>query len=219
MTTRRLIFGTLIMLLPSPLTAQAAAPFNPEAIVRQRFDALADMAAGPRPMLILGDDGQKDGVAEEGKVILSNATIRSARSTEELDGLLAFLIISSQPRSGFIDRDTSRSVASVLAAGAVIAAGERIDHIDQRDAPPEARRDYVWTPREPPDPGGTIRGRAALALMQRAKTCSGAALAFMNRLASPRNLVTDPPIKYIAQRARRDFGSLASPPDSSCISS
>lgn len=213
------ILAVLFALAPGVAFPQSNGTFDPAAIVRQRFDALGTSIPGPAPVLILTDREQDDGLVSDGRITLSYASIRAARSRQELDGLLAFLITQAAPQSGFTDNNSAQPLTSILAAGAVIAAGERIDRIDEANAPPESQRDYSWSPRVPSQPAGTERGRAALALMQRARTCSGAALTLMTRLASPRDLINGPPIRFLAQRARQQFGSLAAPPDTTCIPS
>lgn len=191
--------------------------FDPIAEVRKDFDEIATLVPAPAPKLVVTDRTEGDGSIVNGTVRLSAGSIRTARNGEELKGLLAYLIAQATARPKSIETDTMPTLTSVLAAGAVIAAGEKIDPIDSRNAPLEARRNYEWSPKSPGKLGGTYRGQMALALMQRVQTCSGAALALMKRLALQNDPINGPPIRFIGQQAVRDFGSLAAPPDMSCI--
>ena len=212
------VCGPVVWLM---LTAQAAVPspavFDPISEVRSDFETIANLASGPAPKLIIITDADGDGSVFNGRVTLSTRSIGAAHSREELKGLLAYLIAQAVARPASVDADTMPTITSMLAAGAVIAAGEKIDPLDWRNAPLEARRNYEWSPKSTDKAGGTDRGRMALAMMQRVQTCSGAALALMKRLAFPKDAVNGPPIRFIGQQAVRDFGSLAAPPDMSCI--
>ena len=205
------------LMLTAGASGQDASAFDPIGEVQADFDEIASFLPAPTPTLIVTKDTGADGLTSDGNVTLSNQSISTAHSRQELKGLLAYLAARAAMRPTSVDADNIPALTSILAAGAVIAAGEKIDPIDQRKAPREAWRNYRWSPSPPQKLGGTERGHTALMLMKHVQTCSGAALALMKRLALPKDIISGPPIRFVAQQAIRDFGSLAAPPDISCM--
>lgn len=205
------------MVLSNGAVAQEKVAFDPLAVVGSDFDRIASMVPAPAPTLVVTDAVERDGAVADGTVTLSNRSIAEAHSQAELDGLLAFLVAKAAEQSKTVGSPKMASVPSMVAAGVAIAAGERLDRRDEGTVPVESRRNYEWNPSAGSKPSEAGPGRTALVLMQRADSCSGAALAYMDRLAVLKGEQARAPVHRLAQEAVQEFGMLAAPPDMSCV--
>ncbi len=208
-----------LAVLAIALAGQTVEPFDPVAEAPTRFAGLADLMPAPAPILAITDKEQ-DGLAIDGRVSVSAASLRAAHTRQELDGMLAILIAHAQPPSGYVEKPTWPTLPEIVGAGAATIIGEAVDPIRKRDYDQYGRVRQYGGPfeKEPAPMPGNARGRTALALMQKVGSCSGAALEVATRIARTKSGNAAPlPIQQLAQQARRDFGSLAAPPDTSCI--
>lgn len=200
----------------TPFDARSAAP-----IALERISALTDHRNTFR--LAVTDTTSADGIADNGTIRLSRASLAEVHSSPELDALLAVLIAFSRPGAGQDPATPAKAgLADYAAATAFAAAADKVDPINQRDPTDRDRRLYTFqtTIKTSDQDAGTARGRTALVLLSKAGSCSGAALTVLDRLQTAYRRLPEgdrPPLSLIASRIRLNFGAAALPPDMSCV--
>jgi hypothetical protein len=214
MRTLNLIAATAVLVLASSSTASAA-PSEQEAA--DGFVAAKAALGAPDGLhlVIVRTDAASDIALVDDTLTVPAKALQLAHSRQELAGLyvLALGLAHAPPPAA---KPKHTSLEEYVAAGAVAAAGEALDPIPSRSPDRSYLRNYGE--REDvrlPAPASAVspRGRRVLAAMRRAGTCSGPALAYLDRLA--RELPSRAAI-VLARSAREDFGPLAYPPEYDC---
>jgi hypothetical protein len=208
--------------LPSPAqaaspdgagTAQAGAAGLSQQEAVARFALARDaMPAAELRLAIAKPGSARDIAMEGGTLVLPAQALALARSGEELSGLyvVALALSRSAPAGG--KRKTS--LEEWLLAGAVMAAGETADPIREGADRNQLRNYDAQAPAAPRGrPDTWRRAQATLAAMARTGTCTGPALAYLDRLARS---MPSPTAGAMARRLRADLGPLAYPAEERC---
>jgi len=207
--------GAGLLLLSAAASAQM--PFDATSLLSERLRAVAKVTGETEPLRIeITTDTAQDGAVRGGAIYLSRPSIRLLHSQLEIDTLLASLIVLSRDGGSVIR--TRPNVSDYLGLVAYAAAARAVDPIDHTDARYAHRREYDFTARyeEVDRSSGTRQGRDLLRLLGDLGSCSGAAIATLNRLAKAPELA-QAPIARLASQARSGFGLSAIPPDMSCV--
>lgn len=110
-----------------------------------------------------------------------------------------------------------RTVAAALAVG---AAGDRLDRSGPAETPDDrrARRRYDWTP--PPTErlsASAATARRAVALLTGAGGCTAPLVALLRRMAATEREPGGQPAALFARQVLGNLGTIAYPPDDSCL--
>lgn len=205
-----------------------------ESIAQSGFDARAAVPAAleeiarldpsvPLLTIAITEDPAMDGLGDHGLIRLSDTTLRAVHTPQELYALLAIITTYAHPVTSDKAGQTRKpNLGEYLGALAFAGLAEAIDPINPRDPQDQYRRQYTLPGNAVVDhrSTGTARGRAALRLISKAGSCSGAALKVLGRLRGQYRSLPEnrqPPLAQLAVRIRSQFGALAMPPDDSCI--
>ncbi|HEX4739438.1 MAG TPA: hypothetical protein VH331_17970 [Allosphingosinicella sp.] len=203
-----------VMFAFAPVPAISAAPSEQEAAAA--FAAAKAAIGAPEDLhLVIAPADAADVTLTGDTLTIPRKAFQLAHSRQELTGLyILALSLAYAPAPG--EKPKHPSLEEYLAAGAVAVAGEAADPISRRSPDRSYLRSYgdrderrVATQA----PAVSPRGRRVLAAMRRVGTCSGPALAYLDRLG--RELPSRAAI-VLARSARDDFGPLAYPPEYDC---
>ena len=166
-------------------------------------------------LVIAPADAAADVALSGDTLTLPARALQLAHSRQELAGLyvLALGLAHAPPP----EKGRRYSLEEWLAAGAAAVAGDEVDQLRRRNPDRYNLRRYdVRQDAQRATEAAAVspRGRRLLAAMRRAGTCSGPALAYLDRLGRelPSRAAT-----MLARAARDDFGPLAYPPEDDCV--
>jgi len=204
--------AALLAFAPAPSAAPPSAQDAADAFVAAKA---AVGAPDDLHLIVVPADVTADVGLSGDTLTIPARALQLAHSRQELAGLyvIALGLAHAPPPAS---KPNHPSVGEYVAAGAVAAVGETVDPIPGRSPDRSELRRYGDRDESrlvTPASDVSSRGRRMLAAMRRVGTCSGPALAYLDRLARelPSRAAT-----MLARSAREDFGPLAYPPEYDC---